>query len=290
MIRRATLLAAVFAVGALLVPAGSSAATEPLTEKNARPLAVKLAKRFAAGRDAVSFDVSDRAAKVRSSRVVFLYEERTPDVRHCNAKIAVTQSGSFRRAVLYGTLCKPVPDEVLAVERATRAGIRAIRPKAADVVRAVDAALEDNEACEDLKPPKAVRQDVVHLLEADVEIAGYEPVLAELDAHAKALDDIGVKDDRVAAGVISWRRWLDLFASIPAAAKDACSAVRRWADDGYAADRAPIDFDAFDRLTDSFERQDRRFMRASARLDALGANDQAVEGFVPAGLLALGVR
>ena len=276
-------LALVVAV-ALVAPGAAQAA--PLTEKSARGLAVKLARKVATNRDAVSWSVSD-AVKVRSNRVVFLYEERTPNQRHCTAKIAVTQSGARRSAVLSGTLCTAVPDEVLAIERATRAAIRALRPKADDVRRSIDAYERDAEDCESLEPPRTVRADVRRLIEAGLELAAYDRVLAELDSHVSALEATGARDATLAAGIVSWRRWLDLLRSTPPIAREACDAVLRWAQESYAPAAAPVDFDELSAMAEATARQTRRMLRASVRLDQLGATDQVVGAFSPYGLLVL---
>jgi hypothetical protein len=263
---------------AMLALAAPAAAQ--LSDKRARSLAVKLARQVASDREAVFWDLSP-AVKVRSTRVVYLYFERTPDERFCSAKLVVTQSGRTRRAAMTAQRCKAVPEEVLGIERATRGAIRAVRAKSDDVKRSYDAYTEEADACIELEPPRAVQNDVERLLGAGLELALHEPVRAEFEAHVGALEEIGVKDRELAAGVISWRRWFRLLGTFPAPARNACDAVRRWASEDYAPEAAPVDFAELRATVEAYERQLRRMRRSSLRLIELGATPRVASVFVP---------
>jgi hypothetical protein len=257
-----------------------------LTEKRARGLAVKLARKVANDRDAVFWSLSP-AVKVRSNRVVFLYSERTPDERFCNAKLVVTQSGRTRHAALAAQRCRPIPEEALAIERATRAAIRSVRPKVPDIRRSLAAHDREAERCAELDPPRAAAEDVELFLEAWLELALYEPILAELDQFAVALEAIDAKDETLAAGIVSWRRWLRLLAAPPAGAREACAELRRWAETGYADDEAPAGFTGLRTWNDAYARQLRRTSRATERLAALGIGARAATAFGPYGLTVI---
>lgn len=270
-------------VGALTLVAMlalAAPAAAQLTEKRARSLAVKLARQVANERNAVFWGVSP-SVKARPNRVVFIYDERTPDNRYCTAKLVVTQSARTRRATLSAQRCKPVPEEVLAIERTTRRSTRALRARTEDVKRSYDAFVEDTERCDELDPPRAVEGDVERLLGLGLELAILEPVAAELGAHVDALEAIGVQDPELVAGVVSWRRWFRLLGTFPAAARDVCDSLRRWAREDYARDAAPVDLGELRETVEAYERQLRRMRRASFRLIELGATPRVVSVFVP---------
>jgi hypothetical protein len=280
---RKTLIGALALALSLVLAAPAQAA---LTEKRARSLAVKLARQVANDRDALFWDLSP-AAKVRSTRVVFFYSERTPDQFFCTAKLVVTESGRTRRAALSSQRCRAVPEQVLEIERATRSTIRAVRARSTEVRRSFAAFERDSEECTDLEPPSAVADEIALLLAAGLELALHEPVLAELEAHASRLEAIGVSDRELAAGVVSWARWARVLRTFPPVARDACEEVRRWASEDYDPEATPLDFVDLNRAVEIYERQVRRMRRASVRLAELGASPQVVDAFTPEQLVVV---
>jgi hypothetical protein len=282
-----TLLVALLALGALAGPATSSAAApKPLTETQARSLALKLARQVGAKRDAEFWSLST-AVKKRRNRFEFAYTERTPDAFFCTARIVVTQSGFDRKARLSGTRCTAIPAEVLAIERATREALRSVEPKLADVRRSVTGYERAIEPCEELEPPPVVAGDAELFLDAGLELALYDPIASELERFATALEEIDARDSTLAAGIVSWRRWIGLLASAPAGARDACAELRAWDEHGYSDDQAPAGMTGLREWHAAYERQFRRMVRASERLLALGASERVALAFVPNDLATL---
>jgi hypothetical protein len=66
---------------------------------------------------------------------------------------------------------------------------------------------------------------------------------------------------------------------------DPCTALKRWAKAGYAADSAPIDFAAYRALDRRAGVDQRVIARAAKTMAAAGAFPNAAVGFTPDGLL-----
>lgn len=269
----------------------SAAPFEPLTEKNARKFAVKLARSVAKERQVVAWHLSP-AVKVRRTRVVFLYDDRNRDNVFCIAKIVVEQTARTRSVTLGGGRCNIVPDEALAMEKATNAVIRAVRLKIDAVRRSINAYDRSLDACEGLVVPRGRHEDTEALVEAGHLLATYSPILAQLDGFVTGLQDVQPEDPDLIRGVVAWRRFLTLLQAMPPVAADACSAVREWAANSYAPEAAPTDFAALRDALEATGRQVRAIQRTAERLATLGVLPHPVLGFDPYGLLlrAAGVR
>ena len=283
MTARRTILIAVLALAAAFVPASGASAAN-LTEERATVLASKLGREVAKKRNARYWRIARLVTK-RTNRFVFEYGERLSGDRFCRANIVVTQSGSRRRAGLTGSRCAALPAEVLELERAVSGAIRSIEPKIAEVRSGNRAHSRQLEACAALRIPKAYRDDVDRLLELGVEATLYEAVLPELDAFAKRIASVGVRDSGLAAGVESWRKFLDLLEAIPAVAEDPCPALEAWANEGYPAGSQPVDFERLEVLYDAYIRHSRRILRSAERLFHLGVSERTETAFSPYGLM-----
>ena len=299
MTRRVTPLALLLAAlaAATVAPAGAGAATrpdaqplraaafDPLTERSARRIATRLVRQVARERRARWWQLSP-AIKVRSTRVVFQYGERIGD-QFCTARVRVEQTRTLRRASLIGGRCRGVPGEALAIERSTSALIRAAQAQWPDVVRSVRRYTRELRGCERLVVPRNRRDDVRRLLEVGEAVALLSPLLAQLDAFVIALERIQPRDPELAAGVDSWRRLLTRFTALPAAATDACTAVREWAAQAYAGDAAPVDFEELRLSIKAIRRHEERIAIAAARLFDLGVSPRIVVGITPEGIAGL---
>ena len=299
MTRKVTPLALLLAVvaTAAIAPAGAGAAAGPdaqplraaaferLTERSARRIAARLGRQVARERRARWWQLSP-ALKVRSTRVVFEYGERIGD-QHCTARVVVEQTRTLRRAALIGGRCRAVPREALAIERSTSALIRAAQAKWPDVVRSLRRYTRELRGCERLVVPRDRRDDVRRLLEVGEAVALLSPLLAHLDAFVMALEDIQPQDRELAAGVDAWRRLLTRFTALPAAAADACTAVREWAAQAYARDAAPVDFEELRLAIKAIRRHEERIAIAAARLFDVGVSPRVVLGITPEGIAAL---
>jgi hypothetical protein len=272
-------------MAALLAPAGSASGA-PLTEDRARDLALKLGRQVAKERDALSWRISD-PVKVRSNRVVFVYSERGRDEGVCSADLVVRQSGNRYSADLVRSRCAPIPQEALAIERAVTEVLRRLKEKGVAVRDSVRAYELEAEECESLSVPRAQRANVDGFIDAGLELAIYEPVLAELADYVAALEGIGVKDATLTSGVVAWRRYLRLLDALPDVARDACPEVRRWAAGGYDADSAPVDFRELRATLAGFVRQDKRMTRAADRLYELVISRKGLNAFFPYGVVTL---
>jgi hypothetical protein len=303
MTRKVTLTAALLALAASAVatspaaaaaPAGTSvhaAAFKPLTEATARRIALRLARGVARERDVVSWQLSD-AIKVRSNRVVFLYGDRNSEDVFCTARVVVEQTSRVRRTILEGGHCAAIPDEALAIEKATKALVRAARVKTATVRKSVRAYERSLEACEGLVVPRGVQEEAGLLLVAGRYTAFVDPLSAQIDSFVTALQDIQPTDATLVRGVVGWTKLKQLVDALPRAVQDGCGALRQWAANAYTRDSAPVDFESLAASMASLRRQERTIARADERLARLGVTPTAVLGFDPAGLevLLLGRR
>ncbi len=276
-------------VALLALPAGVAAAqVKPLTEKTARPLATKLARQVAERRNARSWHLSE-ALSVRRNRVVFMYSERTRQEVFCTARLVVEQSSTRRRAFISAPECTPIPTEALAMERATSALIRAVQGQAADVRRSVRGYEKDLDRCEGLVVPRSRHEEVEALYQAGQIHAAFDPLLVHLDAFVTRLQEIQPEDAELVKGVIWWQRLVTAIDVLPDVTARPCEAVLNWGETNYSTETAPVDFPSLIASLNAMERQERGIIRAAARLEELGVSPRIVPGFVPEGLLVLGV-
>ena len=276
------LLAALVAL--TLVPAATASAAKPLTEERAFVLASKLGREVAKDRDARFWRIQ-RLVKKRTNRFVFEYFERLrADNRFCRASVVVVQSGNRRTATLGDSRCGTIRAVVLASEEAVSDAIRALLPKVPDYRAANEAHGRKLEACEGLDVPSRYLDDVDRFLELGIESAMYSAVTAELDAHATRLEQIQTTDSVLRAGAESWRKHLQIVASVPEETRDPCPALRRWARDGYSDESRP-DFARTNALHRSLVRHGRRTLDAGERLYELGVSDRTLSAFTPYGLV-----
>ena len=193
MTRRVTAVGLATVLAAMLAPAPAGAAS--LTEPAARKLATKLARATARGRDAQSWYLS-QAVKVRRNRVVFVYNERSRDEGFCRGRLVVEQSSTRRRAFLTDSRCAAIPEEALAIERATRAMIRAAEGQIGELRRSYRGYRRDLRGCEGLVVPRSRHDEVRWLYDAGRAHAALDPILTHLDGFVTALQDIQPEDPR----------------------------------------------------------------------------------------------
>jgi hypothetical protein len=271
-------------VAALALPAAASAAGfAPLTEKSARPFALKLARQVAVKRKARSWNLSD-AVSVRSNRVVFIYSDRNSQEVFCTAKLVVEQSSSTRHAFLSARTCKGVPTEALEMEKATSALIRAVQGQREDVRRSVRGLEKDVEKCEGLVLPRSRHEARDLLYEGGDILAVFDPLLIHLDAFVTRLQDIQPDDPKLLAGVVWWRRLVTVIEALPSQGLRPCRAVLEWSRTNYSDETAPVDFAALKSSIDAGGRAVRGVMRAAERLAALGVAPRIAAGFTVDGL------
>lgn len=284
MSRKALVIALTALVALALVPASASAAN--LTEERATVLATKLGRQVAKERD-VRFWRIQRLVKRRTNRFVFEYFERLRGDanRFCKANVIVEQTGSRRRATMTGSRCGTIRPEVVALEDAIGDALAAVEPKTPEIRASVNAFEEKEEPCIDANFPDELVDEIGDFTELGVELAIYDPVMAELDAFATRIANSGVTDLELQRGVSSWRKYLDVLADIPPVARDACPALRRWARDGYSDESRPVDFARTRALHRSLVRHGRRILDAGDRLFLLGVSERTFVSFTPYGLV-----
>lgn len=284
MVRNTILIGLALLVALALVPAGASAA-KPLTEERAFVLASKLGREVAKERN-VRYWRIQRLVKKRTNRFVFEYFERLrADDRFCRASVVVQQTGNRRTASLSGSRCGTIRPEVLAVEDAIGDALAAVEPRTPEFRTSVNAYEEELEPCADVDFPDELVDEVDDFMELGIELAIYDPVMAELDGFVARLASSGVTDAALQRGVTSWRKYLEILRDIPPVARDACPALRRWARDDFSDESRPVDFARTDALHRSLIRHGRAILDAGDRLYFLGVSERTYTSFTPYGLV-----
>src|SRR3954447_16763631 len=168
MTKRGVPAVAIALIAALGFCGGASAATGPLKVKDARKLALKLAKEQVSGRDVISFHIVG-AKRVSANRITFAYDDRTSVNHFCRALIIVDREVTAKRTRLTarfrGQRCKQMTVDVLAAETATRNAARALRGTTvatADSLRAFAASVK---RCRNLAVPRSRRGAVSAILD-----------------------------------------------------------------------------------------------------------------------------
>jgi hypothetical protein len=282
--RRVAVLIVVAAV--LAAPSAAQGAVfEPLTEHNARPFAEKLARQVAKKRKVRSWHLSNALAEGRK-RVVFLYSDRNRNEVFCTARLVVEQSSTRRRAFIAAPRCNPIPEEALAIEKATSAALRAVTGQGPDVRRSIRSTQKDVARCEGLVVPRGRQEQAVLLFRAGDLIAPYDPLLVHLDAFVTRLQEIQPEDPGLVSGVVWWRRLVNTLDSLPDVVARPCAALLEWSRTNYSGETAPVDFDELEGTLNAARTARRGVFRGAARLEELGVSPRVLPGFIPDGLVA----
>jgi hypothetical protein len=282
--RKVAVLSALAAV--LAVPSGAQAQApfEPLTERNARPFAEKLARQVAKKREVRSWYVSE-ALTVGRKRVVFQYSDRSRSEIFCTARLVVEQSSTRRRAFISAPRCKPIPEEALAIEKATSAALRAAAGQGADVARSIRATEKDVARCEGLVVPRSRHEEAGLLYRSGEVLAQVSPLLVHFDAFATRLQEIQPEDPGLVSGVVWWRRLVNSLQDLPELTARPCTALLEWSRTDYSAETAPVDFEQLAALLRAIRTAERGVGRAADHLGDLGVSPRVLPGFTPEGLL-----
>jgi hypothetical protein len=275
---------AVLVALALVPAAGASAAVKPLTEERATVLATKLGRQVAKERN-VRYWRIQRLVKKRTNRFVFEYFERLrTDDRFCKASVIVEQRGTRRTARLTGSRCGTIRADALATEDAVGEALGSLLPKVPEVRAANEAHSREIEDCEALDVPERWLDEVDRFLELGTESVLYERVAVQLDAFATRLTGIETNDGTLARGAASWRKHLEIVASVPEATREPCPVLLEWERDGFSEASRP-NFAQTDALHRSLVRHGRRILDAADRLYLLGVSERTFAASTPYGML-----
>lgn len=269
------------------MPSASSAAVfEPLTEHNARPFAVKLARKVAKERKVRSWHLSN-AVTVGRKRVVFVYSDRSRTERFCTARLVVEQSSTRRRAFISSPKCSQIPEEALAIEKATIAAVRAVSGQGPDVRRSIRSTQKDTARCEGLVVPRSRHAEADLLFLAGHTLAELDPLIVHFDAFATRLQEIQPEDPGLVSGVVWWRRFVTSVQNVPDVVLRPCATLLDWSRSDYSAETAPLDFEQLAAQLRAIKTADRGINRGADHLAELGVSPRAVQGFSPSLLVAL---
>jgi hypothetical protein len=278
---------AIALIAALGFCGAASAATGPLRVKDARKLARTLAEKQVTGRDVVSFHIFG-ARRLSANAVVFGYDDRTTANVFCRAAIVVKQRVGTKRTVRTARFraqrCKSIPEDVLAIEQATRDAVRALRGTTvatADSLNTLEASVK---RCRRLAVPRSRRAAVSAILDIALVEALEGPNDSILGDFVTALGNVDTTNATLATAVASWTDWLAAVRSLPSI-PDPCATLQSWAQAGWAADQAPIDMDAYRAINQRASADERSIERAAKYLAANGVFPRTVAQFTPEGLL-----
>lgn len=282
------LTAAVVCVAATLTLLGAATAeAKGLSMRTATDLARQLAKKQVSGRHVVSYHLR-KGRRVSAARIRFGYDDRSKEEVFCTAVVIVEQTVRGHTTTLTARFgeqrCNGIPREVLEFEAITRRAQRAARKHTAATARAIIRAGEAAHRCRKVRVPRARQGDAAALFDLALVEAVERPSDAVVADFAAKLLDVNATDRTLAAGALGWADWVATVRSLPQVA-DPCAELKRWARDGYALAKAPIDFAAYRRLERRAAADVAAIDRAAALMARKGAFRNVVAGFTPEGLL-----
>jgi hypothetical protein len=274
-------------VAAFALLGAASAEAKGLSYSTATDLARQLAQKQVRGRHVVSQHLR-KGKRVSATRVEFAYDDRTADHVFCTAVLIVDQTVRGRktttRARFSGQRCNGIPSEVLKFETITRQAQRAVRVNTDATARGLVRVFEAASRCRKVRVPRVRETDAGALFDIALVEALEQPNDAAVGQFAAKLLDVSASDETLAAGALGWADWVATVRSLPQI-DDPCAELKAWARDGYALEKAPIDFAAYRRLDRRAAADRAAIDRAAALMARKGAFPNAVVGFTPDGLL-----
>src|SRR3954447_14609797 len=277
------------ALALAIVPAlgvGTTAqASSRLTLKEAKRVALKFKREQKRKYDLRANHVG-RAHRLSRTRIAFAYDARTRPGTYCTATLRVRKRVNGRHIRYRGRIgrqdCLTIPNDALAVERATRKAQRAIRVAATRAsLRRLTRKLS---RCEDMRVPKRRRAAVAAVIDVATTNALVDPNGPALQRFVDRLDSVPTRRRVLDSGIAAWHDYLGIVASLPAY-RHPCGTLRNWRDAGWSAGESPIDMPTYRRLRRG-ARADRGGVDRGARVLArVGILPRLVVGFTPDGLV-----
>jgi hypothetical protein len=256
---------------------------------NALKLAKQLARLQTRDRNVISFHVL-KGKRAPSGAIVFPYDDRTADNVYCTAQIVVTEKakagGGFTRfAQFRNQRCKGIPAAALAFESITRSAQRALRASALATADAIDNFRASIRPCARLHVPRGRLTDANELLAIGLTEAIETPNDTPLGDFVAALQRVNTTNHAVLGnGATAWLDYLSVVRALPNV-PDACGSLQRWAQNGWTASTAPIDFSAAIALDGRAAIDAKAIGRAAAELARDGVFRSTAAAFTPKGLL-----
>ena len=285
MTKRGMLLGLAVLLVAALGATTTAEASSRLTLKEAKRIARKLERKQMRKYDLRANHVR-HPTRVSRRRIDFAYDARTEANTYCTAPLRVRKRvrGSH---ILYSARigrqdCAPVPDDALAVERATNRARRGLRVAATR--RSVRRYGRDLDRCEDLRVPRR-RRAAARLIEQVAAInAIVRPNAEVLQRFVLDLFDVDTSRLVIERGADAWADVLDAVDSLPKITRP-CRALHRWKRDDWAAAESPIDPGEVRRALRRLRRTERPIMRTERFLRRVGVYPSTARAFDPDGLL-----
>jgi hypothetical protein len=275
-------VAATFALGGV-----ATAQAKGLSYGTAKELAKRLAQKQVRGRNVVSFHLR-KPKRVSATRFAFPYDDRTASSVYCTSVLIVSASTSGRTTTIEahftGQRCAGVPFAVRGFEALVRHAQRDLRTNTAATVDALDAVKRSSRRCRNVTVPRARAASAQSLFDIALVQALERPNDAAIGNFVTGLLRVQAATGTLAAGATAWADYLATVRALPDVA-DPCTALKRWANAGYAAGSAPIDFAAYRALDRRAGVDQRVIARAAKTMAAAGAFPNAAVGFTPDGLL-----
>ena len=312
MTRKVTFIALALACAALLAPAGAGAAAPDssiresagsiraaalfpgLTERTARRLGLKLARETARDRDVRWWTLSE-AVSQSSTRIVFVYTDRSRNNVFCTSEIVVSQPHRrFRQTRFTDGRCRGVPTEALRIEDAGARFIRALVGETADVSSASADVLDEVLECDTLRVPRSRRADVATLFAAFETVALNAAIEVPVDAFRRELSDINPQLPGLAPAVTHWIAVLNRTTMLAIHLNETlggdsspCRVLRRWARAGWSGDARPEGIANLAGQLRGLAAAERGLIRAGRQLAALGVSPRGAGAFSQTGALAV---
>jgi hypothetical protein len=265
----------------------ASAASAPLSVKDAKKLARQLAQKQVRGRDVVSYHLL-ATKRLSPSRIAFAYDDRTASNVYCTATLIVSSTATGRtittRAAFKGQKCNGIPSDALAVEAATRAAVRDMRGTAVATADSLDRLSKSVKRCSRLSVPRSRRAAVAAILDVALVDALEGPNDTPLTKFVDALKKVSTNNPFLQAGIAGWQDYLAVVRSLPRFS-DPCATLQAWAQAGWSAGSSPIDLAAYNALKRRAVSDRKLIARAAKYLAGVGVFPRAVISFTPEGLL-----
>jgi hypothetical protein len=282
------LTATLLCVAAALALVGTATAeAKGLSIRTATDLARQLARKQVSGRHVVSYHLR-KGRRVSATRIKFAYDDRSREGVFCTAVVIVEQTVRGRTTTLTARFaeqrCNGIPREVLQFEAITRQAQRAVRKHTAATARGLIRVGEAVYRCRKVRVPRAREANAVDLFDIAMVEALEQPSDAVVGDFATKLLDVNASDRTLDAGATGWADWVAIVRSLPQI-DDPCAELKSWARDGFALNKAPIDFAAYRRLDARAGADVAAIERAAALMARKGAFPNVVVGFTPEGLL-----
>jgi hypothetical protein len=265
----------------------ASAASAPLSFKDAKKIARQLAQKQVRGRDVVSFHLLS-GRRLSRSRVAFAYDDRTVDNVYCTAALLVSRTSNSKttttRASFKGQKCDRIPSDVLAVESTTRAAVRALRGTAVATADSLDRLARSVKRCQNLNIPRARLAAASAVVDVGVVEALEGPNDAPVGDFVDALGKIPTSNAILAGGIAGWQDYLAVVRSLPQIS-DPCAALQAWEQAGWSTSSSPIDMAAYTALEHRATIDQSAIARTARYLARVGVFPRTAVAFTPEGLL-----